>query len=302
MELLGGLAFLVGERRFRYADVVETARAWGDWARIEALAREGGDPIDADAFRYARGLLSGDEMRAWLARWDVGFDQWQRWLAREVPREAVVEAVCSGELERLTRKLAERAAVWESCDAAVWDGSGASVRGGSGVAVRDQSGPALRDGVDAAVWGAAIEAHYAAWREAVVTPPAIERVLSAHRLDWTRVRCVLLRTPDEGVAAEAALCVREDGRDLVAVAGDAGLERADERLYLSDTPLGPRLIGARVGELVGPLAVGGELVLALVTEREAPSPEDPEIRARAREAVADRAVETELLRRVRWAR
>jgi hypothetical protein len=261
-ELLGEPAFAVGERRFRYADVVEAARDWGDWARIEALAREGGDPIDADAFRYARELLSGDEMRAWLARWHLDVEDWERWLARELPRAVLVDAVCSGELERLTRRLAERVAVCDSAD----------------------------------------PARFAAWCEAAVTPMAIERVLSAHRLDWTRVRCVLLRTPDEGVAAEAALCVREDGRDLAGVAGDAGLELADERLYLSDTTLGPRLTGARIGELVGPVAVGGELVLALVTERAAPSPEDPEIRARAREAVAERAVETELLRRVRWAR
>jgi hypothetical protein len=104
------------------------------------------------------------------------------------------------------------------------------------------------------------------------------------------------------VAAEAALCVREDGRDLAGVAAAAELDLADERLSLSDTALGPRLTGARVGELVGPVAVGDEHVLALVTERESPSAEDPDTRARAREVVVERAVETELLRRVRWAR
>jgi hypothetical protein len=274
MELLGELAFTVGERGFRYADVVDAARAWGDWAHVEERAREGGEPIDADAFRYDRELLSGDEMRAWLARWHVGVQDWERWLAREVPRDALVEAVCSGELERLTRRLAERAAVWDG---------------------------AARNGTGAAEW-ADLEAHFARWCAVAVTPEAIERVLSAHRLDWTRVRCRLLRTPDAGVAAEAALCVREDGRDLASVAAAAGLEPADERLYLCDTALGPRLTGARVGELIGPVAVGGELVLALVTEREAPSPDDSETRARAREAVVRRAVETELLRRVRWAR
>jgi len=260
--LLGELAFTVGERGIRYADVVDAARSWGDWALVEQHARAGGEPLDADAFRYARELLSGDEMRAWLGRWHLEVQDWERWLAREVPRDAVAEAVCSGELERLTRKLAEHIAVCGSAD----------------------------------------PTRFASWCDAAVTPAAIERVLSAHRLDWTRVRCLLLRTPDAGVAAEAALCVREDGRDLAGVAAAAQLATADERLYLSDTALGPRLTGARVGELVGPVAVGGEHELALVTERAAPSPDDPEILARAREAVVARAVETELLRRVRWAR
>jgi hypothetical protein len=276
-ELLGELAFAIGERGFRYADVVEAARARGDWARVEELAREGGEPIDADAFRYARDLLAADDMRAWLVRWHVGEDEWRGYLARGPRLEPLVEAVCSGELERLTRTLAERAAVWEGSGPATWNGAGATQ------------------------W-AALEAHFAAWCEAAVTPAAVERVLSAHRLDWTRVRCRLLRTPDPSVAAEAALCVREDGRSLAAVAAAAELDLADKRLYLSDTTLGPRLTGARVGELVGPLAVGGEHVLALVTEREPPSPDDPVTRARAREAVVNRAVETELLRRVRWAR
>jgi hypothetical protein len=57
-----------------------------------------------------------------------------------------------------------------------------------------------------------------------------------------------------------------------------------------------------VGELVGPVAVGGQHLLALVIERQPPSLGDPDPRARAREAVVTRAVETELLRRVRWAR
>jgi hypothetical protein len=201
-------------------------------------------------------------MREWLARWHVSEDEWRCYLARGLGLRPLVEAVCSGELERLTRKLAERVAVCGSADAA----------------------------------------RFAAWCKAAITPAAVERVLSAHRLDWTRVRCRLLRTPDAGVAAEAALCVREDGRDLAGVAAAAELDLADERLYLSDTALGPRLTGARVGELVGPMAVGGQHLLALVTEREPPSPDDPETRARARAAVVNRAVETELLRRVRWAR
>jgi hypothetical protein len=290
MELLGELAFRVGERGYRYADVVDAARAWGNWARVEERAREGGEPVDADAFRYARGLLSADDMRAWLASRHLSEDDWERWLARALPRDALVEAVCSGELERLARKLAERAAVWN----------------GAGRAASDRDEVA-GDAAARAVWNgrpewAALENHFAAWCATAVTPAAIERVLSTHRLDWTRVRCRLLRTPDPGVAAEAALCVREDGRDLAGVAAAARLALADERLYLSDTALGPRLTGARVGELVGPVAVGGEHVLALVTERASPSAEDPDTRARAREAVVQRAVETELLRRVRWAR
>jgi len=305
-ELLAEPAFAIEQRLFRLHDVVAAARAWGDWARIEQRVRDGiacerradagDDPLTqaeldhaAEVFRYARDLFSTDETHDWLRHWHLDIGDWSRWLRRSLLRErwpgeyggaghapdqdTAAESVCSGDLELLVRQLAERAAV---CD-----GLGAH-----------EAGPAE------------MEERFSAWCEATATEAAIERELSAHRLDWTRVRCLLVETADASVAAEAALCVGQDGRELADVAAEAGLAVSEERMYLdrADPQLAPRLTGAQAGELIGPVAVDGRLVLAFVTAREAPSAEDPDTRTRARRRVVERAVETEILRRVRWHR
>ena len=307
--VLPQVVFTLAERSYRWEEVVAAARQWGDWQRLEADVREGialvrraeqegGLPsqaqMDAAAseFRYARDLLSADETEAWLSRWGLELDDWLDYLRRSLLRarlegdapgsEAVgpepaatwAEAVCSGELERLARKLADRAAVYAS--------------------IEDEP-----PGLDRLPQ---MEERFERFRGNAVTPQRLADELSANLLEWTRVDCLWAATPSEAVAREVALCVREDYRDFGEVAAEAGLAAEERRLYMDgvEPQLAPHLLGARAGDLLGPLPRDGEFVLILVRERAAPSTDDPELRARAERRVADRAVETEVLRRVRW--
>jgi hypothetical protein len=306
--------FEVADRGYRWRDVVDAARARGDWQRIEQRAREGmacarqadasGDRLGrrevedaADRWRYARNLLAADETEQWLARWGLEVEDWleyvrrsllrDRWSTRlpsiaagrpvsdeDVQTAVWAEAVCSGELERLAETLAELIAVH------------ARVSG------------------DAPAAGAAaeIEASQDSLRAEVLTGEAVERELARHHLEWTRVDCCCLLVPDEGVAREAAMCVREDARDLRDVASDAGLAVQGRSFHLdgSEPIIGDHLLGARPGDLVGPLALDEGFLVCLVLDRVPPSMAAPLVRRRAEARVVRAAVEKEVASRVRW--
>ena len=107
---------------------------------------------------------------------------------------------------------------------------------------------------------------------------------------------------DNDAAREAALCVREDGRDLAEVAAeaDADLEEADWYLDEVDEALRDRLVGAQSGDLLGPLPLkDGHLVVSVVAKH-LPSAADPSVRARAERALLGSAVEREVVNRVTW--
>jgi hypothetical protein len=310
-EVLDREVFSVRERSFSWRDVIEAARAWGDWSEIEQRAQEAVDlPSESEErvpreeleqaqneFRYQRNLLAADDLEAWLERWGIGVEHWLRHMRATVSRRhgpssagrersdpetlataAWAEAVCSGELERLARKLAERCAT----------------SGATGEAMPTRFSPDEVARMD--------EAHRR-FRDAAVTPDALERRLQEERLEWTRIEGRYLAHASEDVVREAALCVREEGRELEEMARAAGARyEAAARFYLSDAKdeLKTRLMAASAGELCGPFPSGEEHWLLEVGARVAPSLEDPELRARAEAEVAENAVEHQVLQRIRW--
>lgn len=95
--------FAIGARRYSLRVIVAMARAWGDLDALEDAVREGlaclkdaassgelptGDEIEAAAaVRYDRELLTADEAKAWLTRWDLTVDGWTDHLYRSILRE-----------------------------------------------------------------------------------------------------------------------------------------------------------------------------------------------------------------------
>jgi hypothetical protein len=291
-------AFTVDGRPYTWADVIAAARAWGDWARLErdagtrvAAAREsapGEDDVraEADRFRSARRLYSADDFEAWLARWDLDLDGWLAYVRRslvspsggpppvDVDHETVwTHAVCSGQLEELSRRLSERVAVY------------AGVEG---------EAPATDRLTE-------VDEVFDRFREQAATTAAVDSAIEQHRIDWTRLDCLWLESPSMDVASEIALSVREDGRALQAVAAEAGLpvERRSIALEDADHELAPHVLGARAGDLVGPVTQGRVFALALVVARIEPSVRDASSRLRAQQHVTKHAVEREVQRRVR---
>ncbi len=316
VELGGRPLFSVEGVAYSWADVLAAASARGSLDQLQSRSRQGvalvrrsealGDHLDADTvrtaaqdFRYERGLLSAEELEAWLSKWSLTVEEWTSFLKRsllldqraeETPApetgltledEALevgeyVDAVCSGFLEREALRLADDAALasLESVDLAE-DGSARVGR---------------------------IVAAAAAARAGAASAPDLDREIAKQGLDWTRLEMDVLELPLLDAAREAAMCVLDDGRDIADVALDAGAPLRHTSVYVADLEpeLSPSLIAAQPGELVGPVERDGAFVLVSIDERTPPATDDPELRRRARAALVDRAIKRATAGRVEW--
>jgi hypothetical protein len=147
-----------------------------------------------------------------------------------------------------------------------------------------------------------VEAAFERFRESFVTERALQEHVSARQLDWVRFVCRLMAFKDEGMAAEAALLLREDDEGFTNTYRAAHIEPRDSRFFLDqlDASVRDHFLGARPGDLVGPLRVDGEYVLYLIQEKILPTARDPEVRRRAEEGVLKQALDRQLEGRVRW--
>jgi hypothetical protein len=345
------LAFQVGSATFGWDDVILASMMWGDWrafeeqvhqrlaliAHAEADADAPGADLEAAAaeFRYARDLVSAEDMEAWLERRGLTVEAWLAYIRRaaldaayagnltqvvahypvdhrEIQEVALAEALCSGELARMAEKLAARAAVYEWLTEM---GSAPEIETevrpeATQTALRccDSLGelgvPAVSpEGVLEKVEKLArLEAAFERFRHLCLTPKAIQDQIALHQLDWVRVDCRALAFPREDAAREAAFCVREDGLEIADVAAQAAADLRQERFYLSevDSEMQARFLAARRGELIGPLAMDGEFVLFFLADKTMPTADDPETRLLAEKSVLERALAREMSHRVRW--
>jgi hypothetical protein len=304
-----------------------------------AEASGGGPPEDAieaaaDEFRYAQDLVSADEMNAWLSEWGLTIEDWMDFVERSVLRAEwsedleslaarypaseeeidevlLVEAICSGTLVAAARKLAGRAAIraisGETAALGTADvGKGPRRRAGRSRNRRERGSLGLSPDLShrriEAI--AQLEAHFQRFRTETVTPQAVERQIALRRLDWIRVDCQRAAFATSEVAHEALLCVRDDGRELAAVADDAGVDCDTSPLYLDEAPadLQDRLRSARAGDLLGPVPRDETFELYWIVDKVWPSSDDPEVRRRAEHDLLASVLGREVSQRVRWRR
>lgn len=305
-DVRDGPVFGAGGRSFTWVDVIDAARARGDWAALEGevaglLAREdelaatGALPDNArtrlagNEFRHDHHLLTADEMMDWLSRRDISLDEWTAEMGRSLldptenqappaadrlERACWVHAVCSGKLQTYARTFAEE------------------------VAVQLSEQQTMPPSIDRAGLAAARE-RFCRGR---LTEAALAAEIDNNVIGWTQLDICCLAQRDEVVAREAALCLRVDDRELADVAADVGVELRAISLLLDDAPpaLHTWLIVAGPGEIVGPVAVGAEYWLARVERRVPPSLDDAVVRARAATTIAEQALAAEVNRHVNW--
>lgn len=292
-QIGGKQLFSVGDAVYTWNDVVERARATGVWEALEqdvrggiaALQEASPDEEDVDAaaraFRYARGLLAGDELDAWLDARGLTRESWDDYLRRSLARESAsaeppaspvdapavwVEGMCSGTFDAIAHELASLAAVAPAV-------------------------PPER-----------LDAEFAAFCRAAATDAAIANEVESNRLHWIRVGYDAAVFADEDVASEVALCVRTDGEPLADVAARVGAELEEWTDWLDEVQpeLASRFFAAEEGDLVGPLASGDGFLLAHVRTRTPPDAGDEDVRDRAAAAIAERAVTRCVTERVTW--
>jgi hypothetical protein len=315
--LVGDVVFAVGDTRYFVDDVGRAAEFWGDQGHLEGQLREGlaclkyaatngGVPTERDVsdaaseFRYERDLITAQETESWLERWSLTVESWTEYLRRsllrqrraselaeivsrypvtaeEVTGSLHAEAICSGYFGRLAHKLAGRVAAYQRAREEGW--------------LQDEA-----EGLEG------LEVGFQRLCARALTLAALRAEVASHHVDWIRVECEYVCFPHLQSAREAALCVREDGRPLDAVARDARAAVTRARLHLDelDADWKDHVLSASPGEILGPLRWDASFALMLVREKILPSLEDAEVRRRAEASVVERAVEHEINLRVRW--
>jgi hypothetical protein len=138
--------------------------------------------------------------------------------------------------------------------------------------------------------------------DTICSTGAVARLVRSHAVDWLGFELVGVDCVTSGAAAEAALLLAEDRVPVDEVAGLCGspIHRRRLRLDEAEGDLRGRLAGARIGDVVGPLAGHDRHWVWLVTGRQAPATSDPEVVRRAREAMVRDDAERRRAGRVVW--
>lgn len=303
-----------------HADATHTPIAT---AQLDAAGRE---------FRYARNLVTAQAMEDWLAERALSVQDWtahlRRALLRARSREhcdelaarhsvtddvairlTLIDVVCSQEIDEWARALAARAAVHASFARPADDSRHPDDEAPRAMA--DAAHVALLSalwGDDANVVDAAaqrledIDASMRDFRAAQLSDRALNEYLGARQLEWVRVDCRVMSFPDEGMAAEAALLLREDDEGFTNVYRVAHVEPRTVQFYLDslDDVRRDHFLKSRAGDLVGPLRIDGAFVLYEVEEKVLPSLKDADIRRRAEAGVLAAALQQQSTQRVTW--
>lgn len=310
--------FSIENREFGWDEIVIAAEVWGEWqplvesvrqslACLRLAANTGQPPSAAEmreaanSFRYAHNLISAEDARNWLARWEMTVDEWmnylrgqllrERWATRlgeivtanpvsdhEVSQVIKGHAVCADKLGEWAVRLAGRAAM-------------ASHFGSFDVC--DQSPRNLI---------ARIETEFERQRQQAITPKLIETRIAAHRLDWIRFDCRYVWFPEERIAREAAWCVTEDGLTLDEVACDARGIVQEWNFYLDEIEAStrPHFLAARQGDWLGPVKMMEGFPLFSILAKRMPAADDPQIRERAQQAIIASSMQQAMNERVKW--
>ena len=312
------LAFRVDGVGYRWTHVFAHARRRGDWRTLETevgqaqaclrLTTEEGPPLRrqaersvAVAFRRARRLLAAEDLEAWLETRGLTVAQWRRYIQGEALRrrhaaelDTVVERYpvddatvkealgvwgrCSGAFPRWAEQLATRAAAAHAaCE----------------LAGEPPPGPDELEPLDEL---------FDRFTADVATAERLEALLATRYLDWLRIDGETAVFADQDTAAEALLCVRDDGWSLseATQAGHGRLRRHGLLVEDIEPDMRHHFVRARDGDLLGPLPLGGEPALVHVLRKDAPSLDDQELRLKATRRLVATAAAREVDDRVEW--
>ena len=329
-------AFTLGGIDFLYLDVALAAMVFDEWARFERRLAEGlacaarakaeslpppQATIDeaAIAFRYARDLVSGADIRAWLDRAGVSAEEWMASITRDVLRQMWGDEI-EGLLDRYgpSPRQLDAAALAEGMCSGLFDEFADSFSGKAAIAFESNEAlflsrtPMSASHTEAASRFARQHAH---WLEGLPTADTLARlrvvlevqdlfnraseaaadeaslmeVIEANRLEWVVIDCDTLSFAGESAAREALLCVTEDRLSLADVGGLSRHSIIRSHGFLADLPAEyrHRLLAAELGQVIGPLMVDGRFHVTVITGRAGPTLGDEHVVKRARRALLE---------------
>jgi hypothetical protein len=262
---------------------------------------------DHDELMARRGLyfyLNSRQLKtceAWLAARGLSVAQWREYVRGEALRRrhaAELDTVVEGHVPD-EAQAAELQSVWGRC-------SGAFMRWAEEMANLVAVAHALRDrGGDPAPDVADLDeltARFDRFRQVVATPDRLASLVTARYLDWLRIDRETASFRNLDTAAEAGLCIRDDGWTLrqAARAGGGRLSRRASLAEEIDDAHRHQFVRAHEDDLLGPLVIDGAPSLVQVLRKHPPTLDDDEVRLRATNHLLDTAVAREVNDRVEW--
>jgi hypothetical protein len=340
-------AVVLGDESWTFADLLLLGIATGLFEEAASSTRRGlaaleqGRAVPAQAvraeavaFRRARKLESGQDLRAWLAARELTMEDWESHLQRSLAAGEVPDKVSSAapssvaapapsdrtcdETER--RAIAVDLACWGSwqqfADVAARQWMAARLVGEDfEVAEADITAEATRVMASfealadfGASWCATRlrsirtrERSLEVAAQRCATTEAIEARVLEHANDWTEVSFDELLLNSREAANEALLCAREDGLDAAGLAARVGtpLLQHFERHDSLSVGRATLLDGAVPDQPVGPVAGDGQWSVLWLRERRRPSLEDEAARETAAAELLDEALDRVGLGRIR---
>ncbi|MGZ8867225.1 MAG: hypothetical protein ACXW2P_02700 [Thermoanaerobaculia bacterium] len=245
-------------------------------ARALLAAEAASDHVDeqslqaaSERFRYDHDLISAGETEEWLVSRGMTIDDFGGWLRarlsvetqsgagsaemEDVPGDFLrVHLWLSGEMEKLAQAYSRSVA--------------AEIETGRGDA-------------------AAVET----LTKKAISDAARQRKLAAIGMSLIRVEVQTLVVDSEAAGREAVMCVRTDHAPLAQVAADAGYPSDRIETWIDDFEPIPRrhLLGASVGDAIGPLAEGEKFTVYQLLRRDEPSLARDEVVRRIDEILVD---------------
>jgi hypothetical protein len=332
------VVFSVDGENFRWRDIVIAAVRWGEWAEADRRTRQGiaamryadetNDPLPAGTldiaakeFRYARDLVTALSMEQWLGRWGITAKDWTGHLKRDAHRTrwpaivealigryslpddeiaplTLIDAMCSGTLDRWAKELASRVAAVQKMS----HQSASSEPIDPPTVIQHLLGGDIDQLRATSRRLQQLDEAFEHFRSTQLTEPVLQEFVATRQLDWVRFDCRSMSFAAEDMAAEAALLLREDGEGFTGVYSVAHAIPQVLRFYVDhlEGPLRDQFLAARTGDLVGPALVDNEYVLYLIQDKVLPTVRDPEVRRRAEEGVLQHVLRQQLDHRVRW--
>jgi hypothetical protein len=279
-------------------------------------------------FRYDRDLVTAQSMEEWLAKRNLSVTDWAGHLERQLERNrwsetladlvarypindedaarlTLIDVTCSGELRKWAQTLAAHAAVHSrmapATEATLERSSITPSREVAAVAsLLELAGEEVLETTRRLEH---IEDSFDRFRNAQLTDRALQDFVGQRQLDWVRFDCRIMSFPDEGMAAEAALLLREDDEGFTGVYSVAHAEPRSEKFFLDEieAPIRDRFLGVRAGDVLGPMRINDEFRLYQIEEKLLPKVDDPEVRKRAEDGVLKAALARQVNQKaVQW--
>ena len=276
-------AIVLGDETWTFADLLLLGIATGLLEEATSSTRDGLAALqlqagpsqeqlhaEAVAFRRARTLESGQDLRAWLAARELTMEEWQAHLQRSLAARELTSS-SAGAAPGTSESESEALTVDLACLAGLGE-------------------PWCIDRLR--LLGTRQRALEEAARRCAAAKVVDARV-GAHANDWTEFVYDELLLPSREAANEALLCARDDGIEAADLAARAGLVlvRHSDRHDSLPVAAATLLDGALPDQPFGPVALDRRWAVLWLRERRRPSLEDETLRATAAAELLEEALE-----------